>query len=260
MADFLPEFTSGTVGVTESRSRGNAWMWIGIVVIALLIGGGVWYYMNEKKKKSGSGSGNGNGTQSRRKSKGRGRLHTKRAPAADPRAQLGDFQPPPVELKQQFESDRVNAQKVESLQADSLQRYAGIQQLGLSEVECSADKYALGPDAGNTKRTELKTLLPNAWRKPEDKTAEYSDTEDMDISWAKHAPNVEGFKTFIRASSSVRHGDTDHIINPSGRINHIGQPPFPSSRTQHLFNDSSVRQDIIAETVGDLDDPFISCL
>ena len=225
---------------------------LGAVVLAVLIGLGVYYMMNQKdSKKKGS---------KRNPSKKTAKKSGPATASLGATKGQGPFQPESA-VKPKYAHDRTNTQKSESLQAGFAQRLSNIDELG-PQQDCGADKYALGPDHGQS--VESTNLLPNSWRKEDCKVAEYPETEHMDVSWAKHAPNNEQFKTFIRASGIAHFSTSDHILSKHhGRIDNLMRPihtPAPNTCKAHIFNDSSVRQDVCADHIGDLEGIAEDCI
>lgn len=217
---------------------------IGLLVLALVVGLGVYYMYykkkNEKKSKNGKSSKNGKKMLSA---------------ASKKSSHGGQFQPPPSNLKPEFQQDRDEQQYAESLQAGFAQRLSGINDVGLLDEGCTGD-MTFGPDGGQGQRVEIHNLVPNSWRDPKYKAAEDACTENTNTNWAAHAPTAKQFKTFIRSSGIAAFGASDHILNPTGRIDALlrtTNPPAPTSGRAHFMNDSEARQSALADTLGELE-------
>ena len=224
-------------------------MGLGVVVLAALIGFGIYYYTSQKKKAS---PGKASLKKSSRKSSSK--KSSSKSSSLGATQGKGQFQPESA-MKGSYANDRKNSQKSESMQAGFAQRMSNINDLGIETTGCAADNYALGPDGGKGQRVEIHNLTPNSFRDDQYKAAEYPETETMDTNWAKHAPTSAQFKTFIR-NNSIRHGASDHLINANGRTDNLMRstnPPMPVSGVQHIFNDSSVRVDTLADYIGDIE-------
>ena len=234
-----------------STAAKTLWTVAGIVavgVIVVVLG----FYLWQRMHKSGAGGGNPTGGA---------------AMAAAPQQQGhaakghgGHFQPPVSNLKSQMHAQRNDPRPVESLHAGFTQKLAGIDDLGLPDDGCNTNPYT----SAQGQKVDIHNLVPNSWRDPAHRAAEDPCTEDMDTNWAAHAPTSKQFKTFIRASGIAAFGTSDHVLNPSGRIdglNRATNPPAPTSGRAHFMNDSEARQSALVDTLGDIEEVAgISCL
>ena len=239
-------------GCRTADKAKTLYMILAVAVIALLVGLGVWYWYRTQKHKSGS-------TLSSAKLAAPAMKHHSKQKAAAGKG--GEFQPGMKDLKAKFQQQKDEQQFAESLQAEAAHKLAGINDLGLEDVNCNSP---LGPNAGKGQRVDIHNLVPNSWRDDEYKAAEDPCTEGMDTNWAAHAPTSKQFKTFIRASGIGSFGASDHIINANGRWDGImrsSNPPAPTSGKAHFMNDSDARQSALADTLGDLESVTdIACL
>lgn len=246
---FSTDFSAGRQGIS---AQGGIAIGLGLLVL-IIVGVLGWYFYN-KKKHSKNGSKSTNMLAKGASKSGKSSVRSSHG---------GQFQPAPTELKAQFKQDKDEQQFAESLQAGFAQRLAGINDVGLMDENCTGD-MALGPDGGKGQRVEIHNLVPNSWRDPKYRAAEDACTENVDTNWAAHAPTPKQFKTFIRASGIAAFSTSDHILNPTGRIDALlrtTNPPAPTSGRAHFMNDSEARQSALADTLGDLESVAdIQCL
>lgn len=95
------------------------------------------------------------------------------------------------------------------------------------------------------------TLLPGSWRKGGN--APCPEGTDPNSQWTKYAPSREAYDRYITASSAARLS-----VNTRNAINRITGTPVllrsatftPLSHSSYTFNDSSLRQDQIADATG----------
>lgn len=115
--------------------------------------------------------------------------------------------------------------------------------------QCAPDTNTSGP---GDYLMDPETLLPGSWRKGGSNTSCPEGT-DPNSQWTKYAPSREAYERYITASSSARLS-----VNTRNAINRITGTPVllrsatftPLSHSSYTFNDSSLRQDQIADATG----------